>query len=96
MQQQHTLNQQKTLQQLLVKPKDPVGKENVVGPMYEIKYEEWDVVYVCEKERSLKARFSEHQWPSLTTSEVSKHVHVDHPQHSAELENSEVLTTEPR
>ena len=30
------------------------------------------------------------------TSEVSKHFHVDHPQHSVELENTEVLTTEPR
>ena len=31
-----------------------------------------------------------------TTSEVSKHIHVNHPQHSVELENTEVLTTEPR
>ena len=49
-----------------------------------------------ETERSLKARFSEHRRPSSTTSEVSKHIHVDHPQHSVELENTEVLTTEPR
>ena len=26
-----------TLRQLLVKPKDPVNKENVVGPVYKIK-----------------------------------------------------------
>ena len=60
-----------TLQQLLVTLKDPMGKENVVGPVYKIKCEECDAVYVCETERSLKARFSEHQRPSSTTSEVS-------------------------
>ena len=51
---------------------------------------------VGETERSLKARFSEHRRPSSTTSKVSKHIHVDHPQHSVELDNGEVLTTEPR
>ena len=30
------------------------------------------------------------------TSEVSKCIHVDHPQHSVEMENTEVLTTEHR
>ena len=30
------------------------------------------------------------------TSEVSKHIHVDQFQHSMELDNTEVLTTEPR
>ena len=52
-------------------------------------------MYVGETERSLKAKFSEHQRPSSTTSEVSKHIHVDHLQHSVELENTEVLTIEP-
>ena len=85
-----------TLRQLLVKPKDPLSKENVVGPVYKIKCEEYDAVYVGKTERSLKARFSEHRRPSSTTSEVSKHIHVDHPQHSVELDNTEVLTTEPR
>ena len=74
-----------TLRQLLVKPKDPVSKENVVGPVYKIKCEECDVVYIGETERSLKTRFSEHRRPSSTTSEVSKHIHADHPQHSVEL-----------
>ena len=27
---------------------------------------------------------------------IAKHIHIDHPQHSVELENTEVLTTEPR
>ena len=85
-----------TLRQLLVKPKDPLSKENVVGPVYKVKCEEWDAVYVGETERSLKARFSQHQRLSSTTWEVFKHIHVDHPQHSVELDNTEVLTTEPR
>ena len=34
--------------------------------------------------------------PSSTTSEVSKPIHVDHPKHSVEMDNTEVLTTEPR
>ena len=47
--------------QLLVKLKDPVSKENVVGHMYKIKCEECDAVYVSEAERSIKASFSEHR-----------------------------------
>ena len=85
-----------TLRQLLVKPKDPVDKENVVGPVYKIKCEECEATYVGETERSLKARFSEHRRPSSTTSEVAKHKHTDQPEHTEELDNTEILTTEPR
>ena len=85
-----------TLRQLLVKPKDPVDKENVVGPVYKIKCEECEATYVGETERSLKARFSEHRRPSSTTSEVAKHIHTDQPEHTVELDNTEMLTTEPR
>ena len=74
--------------------KDPVSKENVVG--YKIKCETCKAVNVDETERSLKARFSEHQHPSSMTSETSRHIHVDHLQHSVELKNIEVLTSEPR
>ena len=77
-------------------PFEATSKENVVGPVYKIKCEECNAVYVGEMERSLKARFSEHRRPSSTTSEISKHIHVDHPQHSVELENTEVVTTETR
>ena len=65
-------------------------------PVYKIKCEECDAMYVGETERSLKARFNEHRRPSSMTSEVPKHIHVDHPQHSVKFENIEVLTTEPR
>ena len=43
-----------TLRQLLVKPKDPVSKENVVGPVYKIKCEECNAVYVGETEAPLR------------------------------------------
>ena len=84
------------LRQLLVKPKDPVDKENVVGPVYKIKCEECEAMHVGETERSLKARFSEHRRPSSTTSEVAKHIHTDQPEHTVKLDNIEILTTEPR
>ena len=37
-----------TLRQLLVHPKDPVGKDKVVGPVYKISCEECDATYVGE------------------------------------------------
>ena len=74
-----------TLRQLLVKPKDPVSKENVVGPVHtKIKREKCEATYVGETERSLKLRFNEHRRPSSTTSEVSKHIHIEHPEHSVD------------
>ena len=62
------------LRQLLVKPKDPMSKENMVGPVYKIECEEFEATYIGETERSLKSRFNEHRRPSSTTSEVSKAV----------------------
>ena len=85
-----------TLRQLLVKPKDPVSKENVVGPVYKIKCEKCEAMYVGETERSLKARFSEHRRPSSSNSEVAKHIHVEQPDHSVELDHTDILTTESR
>ena len=77
-------------------PKDPIDKENVVGPVYKIKCEECEATYIGETERSLKARFGEHRRPSSTTAEVAKHIHTDQPEHTVELDNTEILTTEPR
>ena len=86
-----------TLCQLLViKPKDPVDKEHVVGPVYKIKCEECEATYVGETERFLKSRFNEHRRPSSITSEVAKHIQTDRPEHAVELDNTEILTTEPR
>ena len=83
-----------TLRQLLVHPKDPVGKDKVVGPVYKISCEECDATYVDETERSLKARFGEHRRPSSTTSKVSKHIHTDNPNHNITLENTKILSVE--
>ena len=83
-----------TLRQLLVHPKDPVGKDKVVGPVYKISCEDYEATYVGETERSLKARFGEHRRPSSTTSEVSRHVHSDNPNHNITLENTKILSVE--
>ena len=85
-----------TLRQLLVHPKDPVGKEKVVGPVYNIKCEDCEASYIGETERSLKARFGEHRRPSSTTSEVSRHIHTDSPSHTIMLENTKILSVEPK
>ena len=83
-----------TLRQLLVHPKDPVGKDKVVGPVYKISYEECKATYFGETEPSLKARFREHRRPSSTTSEVSKHIHTDSPDHTIKLKNTKILAVE--
>ena len=85
-----------TLRQLLVHPKDPVAKEQVVGPIYEITCENCDAAYVGETERSLKARFSEHRRPSSISSEVSKHIHTDKPNHKISLDNTRILSVESK
>ena len=85
-----------TLRQLLVRPKDPVAKERVVGPVYRIPCEQCDDSYVGETERSLKARHDEHRRPSSKSSEVSKHINVDFPGHSIDIGNTDILAVEPR
>ena len=85
-----------TLRQLLVRPKDPVEKERVVGPVYHISCEDCDANYIGETERSLKARFSEHRRPSTSSSEVSRHIHSDCPDHSISIDTTDILSVEPR
>ena len=80
-----------TLRQLLVRPKDQLDKSKMCGPVYRIPCEDCPASYVGETERSLKARFLEHRRPSSSTSEVSKHVHLDNPDHSVSLDNAEIL-----
>ena len=77
-------------------PKDSRAKEQVVGPIYEIKCEDCDASYVGETERSLKARFSEHRRPSTVSSEVSKHIHTDQPNHNIKLDNTKILSVESK
>ena len=49
-----------------------------------------------ETERSVKARVSEHRRPSSTNSEVSRHIHVDYPEHFINLDKTQVLSVEPK
>ena len=75
------------LRQLLVNPKDPV--KNHCGTSVRVRSN----VKSMRQHMSvrLKAMFNENRRPSSTTSEVAKHIHVDHPHHSVELENTEIL-----
>ena len=70
-----------TLRQQLVRPKDLVPKERVVGPIYHVSCEDCgkDYMYIGETERSFKARFDEHKRPSSVISEVSRHIHQRKP-----------------
>ena len=45
-----------TIRQLLVRPKDNVLKERVVGPVYNIECKDCNATYIGETERSLQAR----------------------------------------
>ena len=77
-------------------PKDPVGKEKVVGPVYKITCDCCDASYIGETERSLKARFDEHRRPSSVNSEVSKHINIESSSHTIGLDNTKVLSVEPK
>ena len=85
-----------TLRQLLVRPKDKVLKDRVIGPVYNIECDSCSATYIGETERSLKARFQEHKRRSSETSEVSRHIHVDQPGHSVEMDSVKILDIEPR
>ena len=66
----------------------------MVGSVYKISCEDCEATYVGETERLLKARFGEHRRPSSTTSEVSRHIHSDNPNHSITLENTKILSVQ--
>ena len=86
-----------TLRQLLVRAKDKIQKEKMVGPVYHIQCDTCEASYVGETETSLKARFSEHGRSSATTSEVSRHINFDRLGHMTDLENTKLLTVvEPK
>ena len=85
-----------TLRQMLVRPKDPLKKEQVVGPVYKIDCNSCEASYVGETERSLKARFSEHRKPSTTSSEVSQHIHQDKLGHAIDMDSVQILAVEPK
>ena len=74
---------------------DKVEKEKVVGPVYHITYDDGDAKYVGETERSLKTRFLKHRRKSGVESEVSKHVHLDRPEHGS-LDKVKILTVDNR
>ena len=85
-----------TLRQLLVRLKDKILKEHLVGPLWHIPCDSCDVPYTGKTERSSKARFLEHRRPSSTTSEVSPHIHTDKPEQKVDINGVKILAVEPR
>ncbi len=85
-----------TLRQILVRPKDKLKKERVVGPVYQISCKKCPATYISETERSLKQCFLEHRRTSSVTSEVSRHVHLDHPDHSISMDDTNILEVESK
>ena len=83
-----------TLRQLLVRPKDKNLKERVVRPVYRILItlsdlsDSFDASYIGETEIVLKARFLEHRRPGSTTSEVSRHILLDHSEHQVDMDGA--------
>ena len=80
-----------TLHQQLVRPKDPVPKDRVVGPIYHVSCEDFGKDYIGETERSFKERFDDHKRPSSVNSEVSRHIHQENPGRSVSLTGSRIL-----
>ena len=74
---------QNILRRLLCAPKDPSKKEEATGVVYRVRCggEGEDApcssTYVGESGRCLKVRADEHRRPSTTTSEVSRHLHLN-------------------
>ena len=80
--------------------KTKINKQEVAGPIYHIKCEGHDNIkcdkdYIGETERTLKARFMEHRRPSSSSSEVSRHIHVDNPGHAVSMDSVRILDREP-
>ena len=44
----------------------------------------------------LRAQYSEHHKPGSVNSEVSKYIHKNNPEHSVEMEKTEVVAVEPK
>ena len=95
-------NQQQTLRQFLVVPKDTSEKKDITGPIYSIHCQRqtnrWqcEEFYMGETECSSKARFLEHRRPSSLSSEVSQHIHIASLGHHIDLEKVNILNREPR
>jgi len=57
--------------------------------------EECNETYIGETERSLKARFLEHERPSCSSSEVSWHINKDKPEHDVHINEARILDKDP-
>ena len=48
------------------------------------------------KQRSLKARLAEHKRLRTVTSEASRHINIDLPNHGMDLEKDKILAVKPK
>ena len=85
-----------TPRQQLVYAKDPIPKTRVTSPVYHIPCSSCEADYVGVTKRSLKTRFDEHRRPSSSTLEVSRHIHTDCKGHIVHIEETKILTVEPK
>ena len=84
-----------TLRQLLVHPNNIVDMQKMVEPMYHIQCDDdWEALYVEERERSMKAYFHKHRRQSSVNSDVSHHTNMDKLDYSVSLDNLNILTVE--
>ena len=81
---------------MLVRPKDKLEKENTTGPVYHTFCDDCDASYIGETERTMRTRFMEHKRRSSVNSEVSKHIHQDHKDHTVTLDKTKILSVDHR
>ena len=91
-----------TLRSLLGSPKDKTPKGDKCGAIYYIPCQgitnrgPCQETYIGETERALKTRFLEHRRPSsVSSSEVSQHLHLESPGHMVSLDKVEILDADP-
>ena len=88
------------INEILCKPKDRLEPKEVCGPVYKIvcgggRGEECEETYIGETERIFKARFLEHKRTSCASSEVSRHINKDKPEHDVHIDEARIVDRDP-
>ena len=81
-----------TLKSLLVKPKDPIQKEDQCGLIYHIKCKDCNDTYIGETGRNMLTRFKEHTSRKGTNSAIKEH--LEEKNHTCTLEEVKILERE--
>ena len=88
------------INEILCKPKDRLEPKEVCGPVYKIvcgggRGEECKETSIGETERIFKARFLEHKRTSCASSEVSRHINKDKPEHDVHIDEARIVDRDP-